>query len=52
VRAGRLPEHRAGRELRIRRDELHRFLDRAGEGDVRPTVEDEAAMILARRRRG
>jgi excisionase family DNA binding protein len=52
VKAGRLPEHRAGRELRIRRDELHRFLDRVGDGDVRPTVEDEAAMILARRRRG
>jgi excisionase family DNA binding protein len=52
VKAGRLPEHRAGRELRIRRDELHRFLDRVADGDVRPTVEDEAAMILARRRQG
>jgi excisionase family DNA binding protein len=52
VKAGRLPEHRAGRELRIRRDELHRFLDRVGDGDVRPTAEDEAALILARRRSG
>jgi excisionase family DNA binding protein len=52
VKAGRLPEHRAGRELRVRRDELHRFLDRGAPGDVRPTAEDEAAMILARRRRG
>jgi excisionase family DNA binding protein len=51
VKAGRLPEHRAGRELRIRRDELHRFLDRASDGDVRPTAEDEAAMILSRKRR-
>jgi excisionase family DNA binding protein len=52
VKAGRLPEHRAGRELRIRRDELHRFLDRVGDGDVRPTAEDEATLILARRRSG
>ena len=26
IKAGRLPEHRAGRELRIRRSELRRFL--------------------------
>lgn len=50
VKAGRLPEHRAGRELRIRRDELHRFLDVAANDD-RPTPEQEAATMLSRRRK-
>ena len=52
VKSGRLPEHRAGRELRIRYDELRRFLD-GDEGEKnRPTADEEAATILARKRLG
>ena len=51
VKAGRLPEHRAGRELRVRRDELHRFLDGRASDIARPTPEEEAGGILSRRQR-
>lgn len=52
VKSGRLPEHRAGRELRVRRDQLRRFLEgNHGEKD-RPTAEEEAVTILARKRSG
>ena len=47
VKAGRLPEHRAGRELRLLRDELHRFLERAGATGGKPTPQETAAKILA-----
>jgi excisionase family DNA binding protein len=53
VASGRLPRHHAGRELRIRRDELRSLLD-AGQDALAglPTAEDRAARILARRRSG
>lgn len=51
VKAGKLPEHRAGRELRVRRDELHRFLGASTQANTRPTVEEEAAGILAGQRK-
>ncbi len=50
VKAGRLPRHHAGRELRVRRSELHAFLSAAP--NERATPEVEAAGILARRRKG
>lgn len=52
VKAGRLANHRAGRELRIRRDELHRFLESDDVQKNRLTPEEEAAAILGRRRLG
>jgi excisionase family DNA binding protein len=52
VKAGQLPEHRAGRELRIRGDELRRFLDAHNTETNRPSAEEEASTILARRRLG
>lgn len=50
IKAGRLVRHQAGRELRVRRSELHAFLacEKASE---RATPEAEAAGILARRRK-
>ena len=52
VKAGRLPRRQAGRELRIRRDDLVRFLDGEPTSGERPTPQDEAAAILARRKIG
>jgi len=46
IKSGRLPEHRAGRELRILRGDLQRLLG------PRATAAEEAATILARRRSG
>lgn len=50
VKSGALPEHRAGRELRVLRSELRAFLA-AGRSAARLSAEEEAAAILARRRR-
>src|SRR5262249_39007266 len=50
VKAGRLPEHRAGREVRILRSDLCRFLSNVSASGHRATAEEEAATILARRR--
>jgi excisionase family DNA binding protein len=52
VKDGRLVAHRAGRELRIRRDQLRRFLEGGGPQKNRPTPEEKAAEILGRRRLG
>ena len=53
VKAGHLAGHRAGRELRIRLDELRRFLDGGGGGPKnRQTPEEEANEILSRRGMG
>lgn len=52
IRAGRLHGYRAGRELRVLRTELHRFLEAGDLADTRETPEEEAATILARRRSG
>jgi excisionase family DNA binding protein len=53
VKAGHLAQHRAGRELRIRLDELRRFLDGGGGGPKnRQTPEEEANQILSRRGMG
>jgi len=49
VKAGELAGHRAGRELRIRRDELRRFLEGGDAQNNRPTPEEEAAEIFRRR---
>jgi excisionase family DNA binding protein len=49
VKSGRLREHRAGRELRILRSDLCRFLASGSTSDGRVTAEEEAAAILARR---
>lgn len=54
IRAGKLPRHRAGRELRVRRDELEAFM--AGRLIVAVVsdedLEERAAAIVARRRSG
>lgn len=52
VKSGRLREHRAGRELRILRSDLHRFLAAVSANGHRETAEEEATTILARRRSG
>jgi len=52
VKAGRLQERRAGRELRVLRSDLSRFLGVVRElGDVRPSAEEEASAMISRRRR-
>jgi len=53
IKEGRLHSYRAGRELRVLRSELCRFLE-AGDSTVeqRGTAEEEAATILGRRRVG
>ena len=51
VKAGKLPEHRAGRELRVRRDELHRFMAVSRSRTDDESAEDESSRILERRRR-
>jgi excisionase family DNA binding protein len=48
INSGRLPRHKAGRELRVRRDELHRLLE-GGITEDRPTPEEDAAAILSRK---
>jgi excisionase family DNA binding protein len=52
VRGRQLPEHRAGRELRVKRSELERHLNRGADlnGGRPATPEEEAGAILARRR--
>ena len=50
ITAGRLPEHRAGRELRVRELDLHRFLDGGSGVQGRPTSEEVASAILSRKR--
>jgi excisionase family DNA binding protein len=52
VKSGRLPEHRAGRELRILRSDLRRFLASVSANGHRASAEQEAVAILARRRSG
>src|SRR5262249_47841992 len=52
VKAGRLTEYRAGRELRILGSDLRRFLAAGGANGHHETPEEEAATILARRRSG
>jgi excisionase family DNA binding protein len=52
VKAGHLAGHRAGRELRIRLDELRRFLESGGGPKNRQTPEEEANEILSRRGMG
>jgi excisionase family DNA binding protein len=52
VKDGRLVAHRAGCGLRIRRDDLRRFLEGGGPQKNRPTPEEDADAILARRRLG
>ena len=49
IKAGRLPGHRAGRELRVRRSELRRFLASGPALVQQPSPDDEAAAILSRR---
>lgn len=46
IHTGRLPEHRTGRSLRVRRDELHRAMTSTKEKPARPSVEEQAARIL------
>jgi excisionase family DNA binding protein len=53
IHEGRLPEHHAGRELRVKRAELEALL--RGESPVRgrePTPEEAAHQFLARRGNG
>jgi excisionase family DNA binding protein len=52
MKAGQLPAHYAGRELRVKLKELEAFM-RTGGGTKgeRPSIEDEAAQALARIRR-
>lgn len=47
IKDGRLPEHRAGRELRVRRSELHRFMERGGSKATQVSPEETAAVILS-----
>lgn len=52
LKAGRLPAHHAGRELRVRLSDLERFMASGGtNGGERPTIDEEAAQALARIRR-
>lgn len=50
VKAGKLPEHRAGRELRLLRSELRAFMNADVANGPRQSAEDEAGRILSRRR--
>jgi excisionase family DNA binding protein len=50
IKTDRLRGYRAGRELRILRSELRRFLAADALSEHRETVEEEAAEIMARRR--
>jgi len=52
VKEGRISGARAGRELRVLRSALRRFLEAGDSADDRETPEQEAATILARRRSG
>jgi excisionase family DNA binding protein len=49
IRTGRLPEHRAGRLVRVRHADLVALLAR-GRRERVPTVDEQAERILARRR--
>ena len=51
LKAGALPSHHAGRQLRVRRDDLVRFLA-TGPGKGEQTGEQIADAILAKRRIG
>ena len=51
IKTGKLPEHRAGRGLRVRRTELEQCLQGLQSNDGRLGPEEEAMAILARRRR-
>src|SRR5260370_23890966 len=48
IKEGRLHSYRAGRELRVLRSELCRFLEAADSVEQRGTAEEEAATILGR----
>src|SRR5258708_2117539 len=52
IKEKRLPGGHAGREVRVLRSALRRFLDAGDSTDDRETPEQEAATILARRRSG
>ncbi len=52
IKAGRLRGYHAGRELRVLRSDLRRFLEVGDVVEGRPTAEEEAAMILGRSRSG
>jgi excisionase family DNA binding protein len=52
IKAGKLLGYRAGRELRVLRSDLRRFLADVGPNSHRMTAEEEAATILSRRRSG
>lgn len=52
MKEGRLARHQAGRELRVRRSDLHAFLAAAPAAPGQPTPEAEATGILSKRRRG
>lgn len=51
MRRGLLHEHRAGRELRVRRDELCAFLARGASAPTRVDVDLRAEQILEKHRR-
>ena len=51
IKAGQLRGHRAGRELRIRREDLDHFMAGEGFGPNRPTPDEVAATILSRSRK-
>jgi excisionase family DNA binding protein len=52
IQRGDLPEYRAGRHLRVRRDELDRFLSRRSTDAVTDEAIDSAVTSILERRRG
>jgi excisionase family DNA binding protein len=48
LKAGQLPTHHAGRELRVKLSELEAFMAGSRTNGERPSVEEEAAQALAR----
>jgi excisionase family DNA binding protein len=51
MKAGQLPAHHAGRELRVKLSELEAFMAGAGKSGEHVAPEDEAVRILSRKRR-
>jgi len=52
IHEGRLPQHGAGRELRVRRTELEEFLAAPRASDADATPEQAAVRYLRRRKSG
>ena len=52
IQRGDLPEHRAGRHLRVRRDELDRLLSHRSGDPVTDEAIDSAVTSILERRRG